>query len=320
MGRAVGKPDIKNMLISAKQEVAKDKGNSTLIIASPNNRTINNYMGLLPQLEPNRSKTKVVQRKSEARFIAERSLRNAISHVIAVAVAHYQIGKPDSRFKTIDKASEGAKLLYDLVKQENNGMDMRVIPPMFISTTDDTTLFAFEGCVDSKVGESYIINKDYETGKHSAFTQTNSSTNSCRGTRIRHTVSFNGVGNAAPFYISVYGLSETELPSETCPSGVFPLMIPGFCYGGSQNCASATVGYIVFIRSTNKENNVSTDQLNHELYRKQVFLPWVEQTRENYLRMVGWKGGDDLEDDHIWVGWQVRDCKYMRNCFLLAYL
>ena len=306
-GRAVSKPDLKNLLKSAKEDVAKLKGNSTLLLHSPSKRTVNNYLGLLPQLEPNRSKTKKVQQKSEARYIAERSLRNAISHILAVSVAHYQIGKPDTRFKSIDKATEGAKKLYELVKKENEGLEMRVILPMFISTTDNTTMFAFEGSVDSKADECYIVKKDNDSGTQSAYTQTSSSTDSCRGIRIRHTVSFNGVGNAAPFYMTIYGLSDSELPKETCPSGVYHMMLPGFSYGANRNCSNSTVGHIVFIRSTSKEDDISTDQLNHELYRKQVFLPWVEETRENYLRLEGWKGGDDVDDDNIWVGWQVRN-------------
>ena len=64
---------------------------------------------------------------------------------MSVAVAHYQIGTPDPRLPKIEKASEGAQLLHRLVNNEFNGMDMRVILPMFVSTTDDTTLFVFEG-------------------------------------------------------------------------------------------------------------------------------------------------------------------------------
>ena len=114
-GRAVSKSDMKNLLKSAKQDIAKDKGNSTLIIESPTQRTVNNYLTLLPQLEPNRTKWKKVQQKSEARYIAERSLRNAISHVMAVAVAHYQIGKPDTRLKNIDQATCGAIKLHEMI-------------------------------------------------------------------------------------------------------------------------------------------------------------------------------------------------------------
>ena len=67
---------------------------------------------------------------------------------MAVAVSHYQIGKQDKRMKKIENATTGAKVLYKLVKLENEGLDLHVVLPMFISTTDDTTVFAFEGSVD----------------------------------------------------------------------------------------------------------------------------------------------------------------------------
>ena len=130
--------------------MAEKRGNSTLVVASPTQHSCDNYMYLLPQLEPERSTTTKVQTKSEARYIAERSLRNAISHVISIAVSHYQIGRPDPRLKPIDKATEGAKLLHKLVHNENKGSSIRVVYPMFMSTTDDTTVFAFQGIVKGK--------------------------------------------------------------------------------------------------------------------------------------------------------------------------
>ena len=147
---------------------------------------------------------------------------------MAVAVSHYQIGKQDKRMKKIENATAGAKLLYELVKKENKGLDLHVVLPMFISTTDDTTVFAFEGSVDSAEGEGFIICKDEDTGTRSAYTQHTSSTASMRGLRIRHSVTFNAYGNAAPLYATVYGLSEQELPVATYLSGVLPFSLPGF--------------------------------------------------------------------------------------------
>ena len=68
-----------------------------------------------------------------------------------------------------------------------------------------------------------------------------------RGLQIRHSVTFNGYGNATPFYATIYGLTEEELPSSTCPSGVYTLPIPGFCHGAGQDYANTTEGYLVFL-------------------------------------------------------------------------
>ena len=96
-------------------------------------------------------------------------------------MSHYQIGKQDKRMKKIENATTGAKVLYELVKLENEGLDLHVVLPMFISTTDDTTVFAFEGSFDSAEGEGFIICKDEDTGTRSAYTQRTSSTASMRG-------------------------------------------------------------------------------------------------------------------------------------------
>ena len=304
-GRAIGKKDLKNILKGGKEDAARIRGNSTLIVVTPTKCTQNNYFSLLPMLDATRTKSSNVQQTSEARYIAIRSFRNVVSHIMSIAVSHYQIGKPDSRLKKIDKASEGAKLLYKLIQKVNNGEDLKVVYPMFISTTDDTTVFTFEGSVDGKENDCFIINTENDSGTYSSYNKDTSSTDSCRGIRIRHSVTFNAVGNAAPMYATVYGLTEEELPTATCPSGVYTLPIKGFCYGGSQDCANKQEGYLVFLRNTSKQDVISTDQLNHIKYRNEVFLPYIKSTREHYLQRERWMGGDEIEDDNIWVGWQV---------------
>ena len=86
-------------------------------------------MAFLLQLDTDRSKASDVQEKSEARFIAERSFRNAISYIMAVAVTHYLVGTLDPRLKNIDKATDDAKRLYKLIKKENDGKDLKVVLP-----------------------------------------------------------------------------------------------------------------------------------------------------------------------------------------------
>ena len=100
-GCAISKKDLTKLLKDAKSEVAVEKGNSTTVVITPTKRSSNNYFTLLPQLNPARSITNKVQQKSEARYIAERSVRNAISHIMAVCVVHYLIGKQDKRMKRL---------------------------------------------------------------------------------------------------------------------------------------------------------------------------------------------------------------------------
>ena len=165
---------------------------------------------------------------------------------------------------------------------------MKVVLPIFISTTDDTTMFTFEGSVNGRSG--YIINKG-ENSVQSAFTKESDSTESLRGIRMRHSISFNAVGNATPLYVTVYGLGDDELPPSTCPSGVLTISVPGLCYGGNQDCSNETEGYLVCLRSTKKDESVSTDQINHVQYRNNVLLPWIEKNKRTLLtkrRMERW--------------------------------
>ena len=104
--------------------------------------------------------------------------------------------------------------MYALIRKENRGSELKVVLPKFLSTTNDTTVFAFEGSVDGKQGYKFVIKKDDDTGTCSAYTQNNSSTDSLRGLRIRHPVTFNNVGNTALLYATVYGLSEKELTTD----------------------------------------------------------------------------------------------------------
>ena len=113
-------------------------------------------MALFPQLDASRGLTLTVQQKSEARYISERSLRNAISYNLSDAVAHYMLGSQDSSLSNIALETDGAKRLYNLIKKENDGQEIRVDTPMYVSTTDNTTLFTFEGAVVGKQSKSII--------------------------------------------------------------------------------------------------------------------------------------------------------------------
>ena len=77
---------------------------------------------------------------------------------MSVAITHYHVGTPDSRLKKVDKTTPGVIKLYKMIQKENNGAESKVIFPMFLSSTDDTTVFAFEGSVDEKGSECCIVN------------------------------------------------------------------------------------------------------------------------------------------------------------------
>ena len=60
------------------------------------------------------------------------------------------------------------------------------------------------------------------------------------------------------------------------------------------------------MRSTKKDEMILTDQTNHVKYCSNSFLSFIEKTREHFLQGEGWKGGDPVDYDHMWINWQVR--------------
>lgn len=165
----------------------------------------------------------------------------------------------------------------------------------------------FIGSVQGDEGELYIVNKDDDRGTRgirSSYTKETGSTSSLRGLRLRHSVSFTPLGKQAEMYVTAYGLTEEELPVETCPTGLLAVRLPGMCYGG-QDCSQETDGHLIFLRSTKEGDEISTDQLNHEHYRNKVFLPFVEKNRKHYIKEDEWQPGDPVDDDYVWAGWQV---------------
>ena len=147
---------------------------------------------------------------------------------MTVAVSYYQLGRAGKRLPKLEKVTKGVKLLYDLISKENKRLELQVILPMFVSTTNGITESAFEAGVDGGEGERCIICKDDDTKTRSSYTKNTASTDSMRGIHIRHTVLFNALGNATPFYANVYGHTTKELPIATCPSGVLPVLLSGF--------------------------------------------------------------------------------------------
>ena len=84
-------------------------------------------------------------------------------------VTHYQIGKEDPRIKNAINASVGAHRLHKLIKRENKGLDIKVILPRFILSTDNTTLFMSEGCANEQVNDVFVIGISDDTGMQSAY-------------------------------------------------------------------------------------------------------------------------------------------------------
>ena len=188
-----------------------------------------------------------------------------------------------------------------LVEEQNKGMEIRPVSPWLISSTDDTTLFVFEGNTEDKCRVSLVdINCDSST--RSNFSSDIGGTDHKNGIRVRHTVTMNATGKMAALYVQVYGLSKEQLCPILCPLGICALPLKGFAYGASQDCSNTTIGWVMFIRNQTNEFNETNDQKNHEHYRDEVFLPYVEGIRAHHSNDE-WTNEMQVLDEQLWVSW-----------------
>jgi hypothetical protein len=117
------------------------------------------------------------------------------------------------------------------------------------------------------------------------------------GMRVRLTWTFSACGRCAPLFVTVCGLSESELPGD---DDLLVVKMPGLCIGGGGVGGSKEIGYIAFSRRTQ-----GCEQKRFEYYQKHVLMPWIDELRKecgydaesglavpDELTAVSWKDGD----------------------------
>lgn len=71
--------------------------------------------------------------------------------------------------------------------------------------------------------------------------------------RVKCSWLFNAVGQVAPLCVSISRLTEAELPSSKCPSGLVHEKINGLCIGGNSMAPMGDqplpAGYLLLLRN-----------------------------------------------------------------------
>ena len=97
------------------------------------------------------------------------------------------------------------------------------------------------------------------------------------------------------------GLSEKELPVETCPSGVMYIEISRLDYGAGQDLRHNKIGYVAFDRTnSNSASGKTTEVRNFEFYRDEVLIPFFSLIQE---KVYGWIPGSAIPNELTAVSW-----------------
>ena len=206
------------------------------------------YFQLASQCIPTLGFTTEVQHKTDTRYIAENSLINAMSMLVVTATTHLMVAEPDSNHPPISLATEGAKFFESIVSKVNGNAPIRPIQPYLNTSTDDSTMFVFNGTAFVKK-LLYLTDKSQKSSNLSVYSCVVGGTDHLNGLRVRHTHSMNAMGNVAPIYLLVSGLNERELP---CPGGIYVMSIKRLCFGAAQDVRNDSIGYVVFMRNEHR--------------------------------------------------------------------
>ena len=122
--------------------------------------------------------------------------------------------------------------------------------PNLILSTDDTTLFVFEGKATGKGREDswdwkLIDNTNGNISVCSNF-EVGSEAEHGGGLRVRLTFTFTASRLAAPPYVAVSGLTDDELSPELCKDGIIAEKVDNLCKGGDDLFNNGLAGWYFF--------------------------------------------------------------------------
>lgn len=211
---------------------------------------------------------KNLQTKTLARWIAEHSIMGGYAYAATVLSTHFIEG--DRRWANYNPDNLGTDALETMewMKKVMNADKIFPVNPNLVLSTDDTSLFVFEGqsnnnndwdwkIIDKTNGNS-SVRSDFEVGDDAGNNG---------GLRVRLTFTFTASGLAAPPYVAVSGLTESELSVEKCPDGLLAAEIPGLCKGGD-DIFNMGIGWLVFLRADKKDKSEDKEEATLSIANK----------------------------------------------------
>jgi hypothetical protein len=245
-GRTFGKEDVNKLILKHCNEKLTKAGHIPLNLderLKPS--TLRNYTTEIA-MNHSMSLTQTSIAKTSTRYAAECSFRGSISYLFVIAVTHFIHAfeeECDIR-KELKGVSKETRQLYDLITDSRGGIPVYVVGPELITSTDDSTVYIFEGH-SPKTDVFRLVTKESCATKGTNSVYNIDDSNAMCGMRVKITWTFSGGGTCAPLFITVSGLNEREMPPG---KDLIVLKIPGLCIGGSGVGSNAQHGYVVFLR------------------------------------------------------------------------
>ena len=214
---------VKKCVENAMKQEWLDRGGTDESFTLPCPRTLDHYCARIVS-DPDINLNQNVTNKTQTRFAAEKSDRSTIAYAMAACASHYWPGKPIKGLHVFDedKMSEGAKMARELIKEQLQTNDLQHVLPGLLTSTDATTTFATVGQINGKK-QLYVTIKppssdtDGNAASSSHRSQCTTSRHGDRhkrGLRIELNCTFNALGQVAPLFCTVFGLSMDEMPND----------------------------------------------------------------------------------------------------------
>ena len=269
-GKTMGQAEMGAALKGLRLQKAASTGLALQTVASPSNKVVKNYLSLGASM-PGARTTESATYKTDVRQVAENSLPSTVSYAATVATTHFLPCTNGEKASTSDLAK--------MVAQALGVSEVFAVNPAVVANTDDTACFAcpsFEK--EQGAGEVWKLCDAEETGSKRSVWQSESPA-FAPGLAVRYTVTTTAAGTLAPLVAAVTGLTQHELPTESCPSGMIVITVPGFCIGASVDVYAQQPGYIVFLAESTAGDS-SRGQEFFDWYNENVMDPFIARSRE----------------------------------------
>jgi hypothetical protein len=249
--------------------------------------------------------------KTNTRWTAERSLISAMTFALVVAATHHQVVDRERKGNFPEQATEGAKLLRDLVEEAHDEAPLYLVPPHRIMNHDDNTRYFFEGNFNEKneivITHSSSYEKRNRTSLHLKPKAGQNVGGNLNGCRLKGSFIETVDGTCGPAMFSITNLSARELPYETCPEGFIVMRLEGLGPGASTNPYDTSFGYLCLMRS---DGTAEPDTKRYAFLRDVVLTDFLRQTREVHDSRPA---GSALTEEDAAVVWMDGDLPQLKT-------